>query len=223
MTARLQSRAAAVALVLALDLIVLAAGWFLVVAPERHAATSAAAQVKTTEAQIEQTRNAATTAAAVATQPVIRTADLYRLAKAMPSTTDMPDVLLELSQVARASGATLLSVTPSVPTAGTGYEVVPIGLSLSGDFYSVTDALYRLRQLVTVRHGALDASGRLFSVSSVALTPSGNGKTLTATVSIQAFVYGAVPSGTATAPVPGATTSTSTTGTTTTTTPSGGH
>ena len=44
-------------------------------------------------------------------------------------------------------------------------------MAVSGDFYSLTDLLYRLRSLVTVRDGALDVSGRLFSVKSVNFAP----------------------------------------------------
>ncbi len=110
-------------------------------------------------------------------QEPIRTADLYRLAKAMPATADMPDLLLELDQVARAAGVSVGSIAPGAPTQGTGFSVLPLSLTFTGDFYSLTDLLYRLQRLVDVRHGDLDARGRLFSVSSVALTPTGTGRT----------------------------------------------
>ena len=103
--------------------------------------------------------------AAAVQQPEIKTADLYSLAKAMPSTVDMPNLLLELDQVARSAGVTLSTISPGAPAPSltAGFSTLAINLSFSGDFYSLTDMLYRLRSLVTVRNGALQTSGRLFS------------------------------------------------------------
>jgi Tfp pilus assembly protein PilO len=155
-------------------------------------------------------------------QPEIKTADLYSLAKAMPSTVDIPNLLLELDQVARSAGVTLSSISPGAPAPSStgGFSTVSINLSFSGDFYSLTDMLYRLRSLVAVRNGALQTSGRLFSVGTVALAPAGSGGQLNATVTVDAYVYGAAPGATAVAPVTPAATGTDTTGTTTTAAPS---
>jgi hypothetical protein len=160
-----------------------------------------------------------TTAAAAPKQPEIRTAALYQLAKAMPATTDMPDVLLELDQVARAAGVSVNSITPGPVSAGTGFGVLPISIAFSGDFYSLTDLLYRLRTLVAVRHGELDASGRLFAVDTVGI--SGTGNQLTASVTVNTFVYGVSAPVVAVVPPPSTdTTNTNTTTTTTTPAPS---
>ena len=212
-----------VAAVVAGNVALLALGWFLLIAPQRHQAASAAAELSATRAAIARAQAPASAAGAVPAQPVqeaIRTADLYRLAKAMPATADMPDLLLELDQVARAAGVSVGSIAPGAPTAATGFSVLPLSLTFSGDFYSLTDLLYRLQRLVDVRHGDLDARGRLFSVSSVALTPTGTGRTLTATATVNAYVYGTALAGPAGAT---GTTSTGTTATTTTTasTPNG--
>ncbi len=215
---------AVVAMIVSAGLLVLGAGWFVVVAPQRHDAAAAADQVNQTQARIHQLEAAAAAAAAsdtpAAKQPVIRTADLYRISKAMPSSEDQPDLLLELDQVARAAGVTVLTITPGAGSASGDYTSVPIDLSVTGDFYSLSDLLYRLRALVAVRHGALDATGRLFSVSSLALNPAGAGKTLNADLTVNAFVYGAAATtaSTTTAAATSSTTTstTSTTGATTT-------
>lgn len=225
MKTRGPSRSATVALIIAADLLVLGAGWFLLVLPQRHQAASTALAVNQTQAQILQAEAAQAAAAAPQTtpkQPEIRTADLYRLAKAMPSDADMPDLLLELDQVARASGVTVLSITPTSPTAANGYEVVPVRLTFTGDFYALTDLMYRLRALVAVRHGALDASGRLFSVDSLSLAPTGKGKDLSASVTVNAFQYGGGTTSSAGATPTTTTGSTTTASTTTTTASSGG-
>ena len=211
------SRRSAVFLIIGGDLLLLLLGWVLLVSPQRHTAATIARATQAAEVQISEAQRVAqqaTTPVAVPKQPEIRTAALYQLAEAMPSTTDMPDMLLEIDQVARAAGVTVLSITPGLLNPGDGFGTLAVSLSLSGDFYSLTDMLYRLRTLVTVRHGEFDASGRLFNVGSVALNGGSGGKQLTATVTIDAFVYGAV-TATAAAPV---LPSTDTSGTDTTTT-----
>ena len=212
------TRRSTVAMIVGGDLLLLLLGWMLLVSPQRQTATGIAHATQAAEAQIQEAQRVVqqpTTTTAAPKQPEIRTAALYQLAKAMPAGTDMPDVLLELDQVARAAGVTLNSISPSGVTAGNGFGVIPISISFSGDFYSLTDLLYRLRTLVTVRHGALDASGRLFAVDGVGLSPSGVGNQLNASVTVNTFVYGAAGSTTAPAATPP---STGTTGTDTTTT-----
>jgi len=215
------SRRNAVALIVGGDVLLLVLGWMLLVSPQRHTAASIAQATRVAEAQIEAAQHAvqAENPPSAPKQPEIRTAALYELAKAMPSTTDMPDVLLELDQVARAAGVTVNSITPGAISAGNGYGVLPITLSFSGDFYSLTDLLYRLRTLVAVRHGELDATGRLFAVDTVGLSPSGVGKQLTASVTVDTFVYGAAPPTAPAVTTPPSTDTTGTDTTTTTTTP----
>jgi len=153
-------------------------------------------------------------------QPEIRTAYLYKLSKAMPMTTDMPNLLLELSQVVQGAGVQLNSISPS-PADLTGKT--GITLAITGDFYSLTDLLYRLRNLVTVRDGVLDVSGRLFSVSSVALTPNGVGRKLDANIFLNAYTFSDAAASAAAVPAatPASTDTTGTsTGSTTTTAPS---
>jgi Tfp pilus assembly protein PilO len=196
-------------------LLVLVLGWMLVVAPQNHKAASLAKETADTQAQI--TSNlaqiaAAKTAVTATAAPKIRVADLYKLAKAMPSTTDMPDILLELSQVTKDAGVDLASIAPSTPTAdpASGQQAVQISLSVSGDFFSLTDLLYRLRNFVTVRHGALDATGRLFTIDNVSFAPSGT-HSLDANVTLHTYIYGGAPvAPVAVAPLPTDTSTTTT-------------
>jgi Tfp pilus assembly protein PilO len=215
------SRPATIALILGGDLLLLVLGWVLLVSPQRTNAASMARATEATQAQIVEAQQALhATPPKAPTQPEIKTAGLYELAKAMPSTTDMPDVLLELDQVARAAGVEVGSITPGPATVvvGAPYSMVQIQLTFSGNFYSLTDLLYRLNNLVAVQDGTLDASGRLFAVNSVALSPNGVGNGLNATVTVNAYIYG-TPSGASSATAaPAATPTTTSTGTSTGTT-----
>jgi hypothetical protein len=91
-----------------------------------------------------------------------------------------------------------------------------------GNFYDLSDFLYRLRNLVDVRNGTLDATGRLFTVDSLSF---GEGlkrfPEIQATMTIDAYTYGTAAPATsppAAAPPTGSTSSTDTTSTDTTST-----
>src|SRR6185312_2488431 len=96
-------------------------------------------------------------------------ADLFQLSRAMPDKPDLPDVLLQLSEIARETGVTFKSITPSAPVATVTYQQLPIDLVFEGHFYDLADFLYRVRNLVGVHEGQLDATGRLYAVDSVSL------------------------------------------------------
>jgi hypothetical protein len=217
-TGRLKmSKSGAIAAIVAGDLVLLVLGWFMLVGPERARAKSNERAAIATEVQVQQAQAPArpTTPTTQPKQPEIRTAYLYKLSKAMPMTTDMPNLLLELNQVVRESGVRLSSISPTPPDA-TGMST--IALTVSGDFYSLTDLLYRLRTLVGVHDGGLDVAGRLFAVKSVSLTPTGASRQLTSSIQLNAFTFGSS-SSTAAPPTP-APTPTDTSSTTTTTTTS---
>jgi hypothetical protein len=218
-TSRLKlSKSGAITAIVVGDLILLMLGWFMLVGPERARARSTARAADATQVQVEQARlPVKTTPTVQPKQPEIRTAYLYKLSKAMPMTTDMPNLLLELNEVVRESGAQLTSISPTLPDS-TGTSTIT--LAVTGDFYSLTDLLYRLRSLVAVHDGGLDVAGRLFSVKSVSLTPSGAGRELTSSIELNAFTFGSSTATTPVTPLP-TPTDTSTTSTDTTTTSSG--
>ena len=86
----------------------------------------------------------------------------------MPDQVDMAGILLELNQVAEDSGITFEQITPATTaTPISGYLAIPITVEFQGNFYDLSDFLYRLRNLVDVRHGTLDATGRLFAIDEV--------------------------------------------------------
>lgn len=194
-------------------LLVAAVGWMVIVSPQKHRAADLQKQAAAVQQKIDAqlAAVAAAKSSAAAATPQIKVADVYKLAKAMPSTLDMPDLLIELSQVMQDAGVQVQSLSPSPPsTDATGRTTDEINLNVIGDFYTVSDLLYRLRNLVYVRQGALEANGRLFNIDTVNLTPTGSSR-VAATITLHAYVYSppAVTT-TAAAPVPTDTTSTTT-------------
>jgi hypothetical protein len=109
----------------------------------------------------------------------------------MPDQTNMPDLLLQLSRVARDSGIEFDSITPQAPAVASGFSSVPINLVFQGNFYELSDFLYRLRNLVGVRDGQLDAFGRLFDVAGIEFAEgSKHFPQLKASLTVNAFVFG---------------------------------
>jgi hypothetical protein len=186
------------------------AGYFLLVSPQKGKAADLKRQTDTTQQQIDQYRILAAQAAAT---PPIRVAELFRLTKAMPDSVDMAGVILELSRVARESGIEFDSITPQGTTPVSGYSNVPLTVEFDGNFYELSDFLFRLRNLVRVHAGELDAQGRLFLVDSISFGESTAAfPQIKASMTVHAFVYGDL-----SVPAPPAETTPSTTDTTSTT------
>jgi type IV pilus assembly protein PilO len=142
----------------------------------------------------------------------------------MPNKTDMPDLLLELSQLARDTGIRFDSISPQTVAAVGSYSVLPISVTFNGNFYNLADFLYRLRSLVSVHGGRLDATGRLFAVDTLSFNESDlKFPQIQATLVIDAFVYAAAPAPAVAPPAatPPASTTTTTAATTTTSDTSG--
>jgi type II secretory pathway pseudopilin PulG len=141
-------------------------GYFVLIRPQHAKAAALDTQIADTQGSIDSARALTLQARKVAK---IRVADIFRLTKAMPDQTDMPDIILE------------------------GYVAIPITVEFQGNFYELADFLYRLRNLVDVRHGGLDANGRLFAIDTIdfgeAPPPPGFPQ-IRAHLVIDAFVYG---------------------------------
>lgn len=215
MTARLSalSRSAQLALVGAALVLVVVVGWFALVSPKRSTATDLKEQTAAVQAQIDRNRSSAF----VRALPAVRSASVFSLAKAMPSTVAMPDVILELNQLATDTGISFDQISPQAPAVDSAFDIEPISMQFTGNFYNLSDFLLRLRNLVRVENGKLLASGRMFAVSDLSFQEAEQKfPVVTATMTVNAFVPAAPQP---VAPVAGATTPAGTTTGTTTTTP----
>jgi hypothetical protein len=195
-------------------LLLMVLGYFAVVSPQRGKAADLKKQVAATQKQIDDAR--ALVAKAKDAQKV-KIADIFRLTKAMPDNPDEAGVLLDINHIAKATGIEFSSIAVDPSTALPTYQVIPLQLEFVGNFYALSDFLFRVRNLVDVRRGALDARGRLFAVDQVSLD-EGIYKfpQIRAQIKLDAFVYGTGTPATAAPAQSGAT------GATTTTTPATG-
>lgn len=189
MTKQRIPKPAAIALVVVGLLVAGALGYFVLISPKRSAASELAIQITSTESEI-QARRIAQRQQPQAPEP-IRAADLFRVTKAMPSKPDMPGVLLELNRIARETGIRFESITPQDGADAGGYLRLPIDLVFEGNFFELSDFLYRVRTLVSVHNGELRATGRLFTVRTLGFVEGERPfPQIKAALGVDAFVYG---------------------------------
>jgi Tfp pilus assembly protein PilO len=193
-TARLNSLSprAQVALVCAGLLLVAVLGYFVLISPKRSTASELKKQTADVQAQIDQNQSTAFQQAL----PAVRSASIFSLAKAMPKQVEMPNVILQLSQLASDSGITFDAITPQASSTGFGttattdpFAVEPIQVTFTGNFYDLLAFLMRLRNLVRVDNGKLYSAGRLFDVSDIGFAAAAKGfPAIQAQLTVNAFV-----------------------------------
>jgi hypothetical protein len=206
-------------------LVVLVVGWLALVSPQRSKAAELSTKVDQTQAQVVATQ-------AYVDSPATKQSvhDLKRLEKILPDTPKMSQILRQLSAAATVAGVELDTITPGAAIASNGGEAVPVALSLTGHYFNLSRFIKILQGQAGVKGTTVKGSGRLASVDTItfsgggsaatAATPgsSGGAPTISATVALNAFVYGTaltVPATTS------GTTSSDTSTTTTSTSPSG--
>jgi Tfp pilus assembly protein PilO len=204
--------------------IVLAVGYFALVRPKQAAGSKLDEEIAALETQLATAARPEAVSPAAPEPVEINVADVFRLAKAMPDRDDMASVILELNAIAVSTGVEFVAIQPQTPVTKGEYHAVPVALTFRGNYYDLTDFLYRLRNLVRVRDGVLDASGRLYTLDAFALQESEGGfPRIEAVITVSAYTFGVppvAPGATPPPPADGSTTGTTatTTGTTATTT-----
>jgi Tfp pilus assembly protein PilO len=202
-----------IAVIIAPALLILAAvGYFLLIKPKQAEAGKISDEIAELDTQIEVTR-AAQRQPQKGDPSAIRIADLFKVTQAMPDDADMPGILLELNQVAAASGVEFIAIAPQGGSVRSGYSALPINLTFEGNYFDLTDFLFRLRNLVRVRDGELGADGRLFTLEAISMAEGEGGfPAIQADLTVTAYVYSTTPP--ATAPAAPASTDTTQTGAT---------
>jgi Tfp pilus assembly protein PilO len=145
-------------------LIVAVVGYFVLIGPKRAEAGRLSDKIAQLDTQVK--------AAKLAARPQqgttkIKVADLFELAKAMPQRDDMPGIILELNSIAEGAGVSFIAISPQTQVSQEGYRILPISLTFEGNFYDLNDFLFRMRNLVSVRDGKLEASGRFFTLDTL--------------------------------------------------------
>jgi len=187
MNALLKQKKAVIALGAVGAVGLLAAVWFLAVAPQQSKADDLDRQVSAAQGELVQRKLELATPSAPLT---VKAGDTFRLAKALPDATNMAGMILDLNRLAGRHKLVFTSITPSTPLTATGFIAQPVGIEVQGRFTDVSRFLGDLRGLVRVQKRRLDARGRLYSTTIVNLT-EGDSKfpNVKAAVTVESYTF----------------------------------
>jgi Tfp pilus assembly protein PilO len=184
-----------------------AATWYLLVAPKQSKVHSLSSTIKSERSTLQKLA-----AGHKATQQSHRAAHKHAVSqtlltnRALPNTTGMPQILLQLNRIATEEKVSLDSISPGLPILYSGYQAIPITITMSGSFFGVEGFLEQVRKQVGVSADGVRATGRLYDVLSVTLQNSPTPPKVSATLTLDAFTYTGIP-----LPTPGSTAPTTTT------------
>jgi hypothetical protein len=185
--------------------VVLAAGWFLALAPRREEAAKLGEQVATQRSARDSAL--ADVAAGVAAKREFGRyyATVARLGAAVPDDDNVPSLLLQVERAAQSSdvdfrslkvgqgsgAATPAPAPPTDPAAATqaatatlppgaavgtaGFPTMPFSFEFDGDFFHLSDFVGRLERFLVVRNRSLAVSGRFMTVDGIALQAAPQG------------------------------------------------
>jgi len=187
MTARLSPKVVTILGTLLIFAVALVA-WFGFVSPQRSKASHLATQIQSARAEL-----ATAQALARDTGKRERAKQLVVVRRAMPDEVQMSGILRELTGAAAAADVRLLTITPSAPVAATGYQSVPIAISLEGRYFALAKFLHLLRSKVIVRDSSkVRSSGRLYTVQKIEFSGGAESPVLQARVDAAAYVNGGI-------------------------------
>jgi Tfp pilus assembly protein PilO len=175
---------AAIALVV-VGLLVAGGGYFVLVSPQHSKVGSIASQIDTAQ-------NELTLVEGASAKPVpFHASDLYRLANAMPTVTDMPGILLGLRHLADQSKVTLTSVRPALPVPQTlGYSAIPVAVTVTGNYRGITKFVGLIHHDVRFVGGTrVKVGGRMFDTDDINLQQGQVGDQLNASLTLAAFIF----------------------------------
>lgn len=176
MTSQARSLAATIAIGIAL----LAALWFMAIAPKRSEKAQVTSNVAAQQARLDAATAQVATFTASRTQFAGLMTELRGLDKAVPSRGDIPAMLRELQRRAKARGSLLRLVeltdgaaanvagaattTPGAVAGPGGLATLPFTFEYTGKYFDLVDILKTVRRSVRVTAGDLNIDGRLLRI-----------------------------------------------------------
>jgi Tfp pilus assembly protein PilO len=187
-----------------IPLALIAAYWFLVLAPKRQEATSI--QTQLTQAQSERDTAVQRVAGLGAAKRSFASdyATVIKLGKSIPTAVDMPSLMVQLDRASRGTGISFLSIkagdrtaatstSSSSTTSATGgsssnaLDTVPLDFEFDGSYFDLARFFHRMKRFVRVSNDQILVRGRLMTINNFSFVPNQSGPGLDATV--HATVY----------------------------------
>jgi Type II secretion system (T2SS), protein M len=175
-------------------LVVILGYWFLLLAPQRQAAADAAAKLETEQAHLAEAEGRASTVQAAKTSFAEDYAAMVSLGKAIPTSVDMPSLLVQLEQAAHGTGIKFQGVTVGerMPAAGAAPTGVPPATPGAPDPAAATAPSGQPPQSAP---GAAVANAQQTADTASTPPPTADGAATTSTDPAAAGTAGAAPAG----------------------------
>lgn len=132
------------------SIIVLVAGWFLLVSPKRSDVSDLKSQAAAQETANDGLQVKLTALRSQQKGLAAKNKELAELAKKIPTTADLPGLLRQLSAAATTANVDLTDLTPANPialTAAPGISAVTISLKVDGKYFDVAQYVNALESL----------------------------------------------------------------------------
>jgi len=195
-----------------------AAFWFVLLAPKREEATELSDQVAALEAEVIQAEASATSATSAKTDFKSNYRELVTLGKAVPVDADTPSLLTQLETLSSRSKVTFQSITLGGGTAGAaapaeaptaavpteasaallpigasvgpaGLPIMPYTLQFQGDFFGIADFFGAIDGMVEASGDDVSVDGRLLTINGFTMAPFGEGRDAELSVAVDATSY----------------------------------
>ncbi len=116
-------------------------------------------------------------------------ADLIKVGNEVPDTPQLPSIVVQLQDLANEAGINFVQIKPGTLAPAGEYTVLPLQLSLRGQFFDIVDFLYRIEHLPReVRVSDVDLAGAGVQASG----SEEGGQSLELKITANVFVMGSV-------------------------------
>jgi Tfp pilus assembly protein PilO len=166
-------------------LAVVAASWLLFVAPEREKATKLGAEVSTAQSQLSSAEGEVSAARSAEVGYPAEYASLVNLGKAVPTSQEVPSLIVQLAQATNEKNVEFTSITSGGSSSGSSasssaaasaaFTAMPFTFVFNGSFFDLYDLFQQLNHFtLRTSSGSLQVSGRLLTIQAVSLAPGGS-------------------------------------------------
>jgi Pilus assembly protein, PilO len=171
-------------------LVVLMVGWFVLISPQRSKADDLDTQIGAAETQLADAQRLLAAPNKAQTALALRDAS-----RALPDTPQTSAILRQLSALAATSQTEVEGIAPGAITATGGAEPYPLTLTMQGRYFALQRFIRLLQQSADIKRGKITGKGRLYSIDNI--TFGGGGATagqqrgvVSASIGLNAYVYG---------------------------------
>lgn len=175
--------------------------WFFLLDPIRDDIAATETQIEEEQTRLSQAQMKLAQAEATREEGRKNQARLLEMAKMMPTTEEVPSLLLQIQDLADQSGIRFIAVTPgnAQESEKADYRILPLNLEFSGTFFDISDFVWRAEQMVS-------GPGRLLAVKDLQLALGGaqeaTGAGVSPELSVSMTMYAFLAGGESGVPVP---------------------